>query len=152
MFKKMCESKNCTAWSLTALRVILGLVLVYHGYPKLFGDEATKNGLIQFFSSTVLPAPSAMVMLAGVLELLGGLLLILGAYTGIAAQVLSVQFLVIVLFVKLKMGWKSMELDLLILAALQVLAAMGAGALSIEGLLGKKEPDSVPVQPGMGSK
>lgn len=139
----MKNKEKCAAWTLTALRVVVGLVLLYHGWPKLFGDEATKTGLVQFFSSTVLPAPSAMVLLAGVLEVVGGLLLILGAFTPIAANVLSIQFVIIVLFVKLKMGWKSMELDLMILAALQVLAAMGSGAFSVEGMMGKGKTASV---------
>lgn len=141
MFMK--NKEKCAAWTLTALRVVVGLVLLYHGWPKLFGDEATKAGLVQFFSSTVLPAPSAMVLLAGVLEVVGGLLLILGAFTPIVANVLSIQFVIIVLFVKLKMGWKSMELDLMILAALQVLAAMGSGAFSVEGMMGKGKTTSV---------
>lgn len=139
----MKNKEKCAAWTLTALRVVVGLVLLYHGWPKLFGDEATKAGLVQFFSSTVLPAPSAMVLLAGVLEVVGGLLLILGAFTPIVANVLSIQFVIIVLFVKLKMGWKSMELDLMILAALQVLAAMGSGAFSVEGMMGKGKTASV---------
>lgn len=136
MFMNMSKEK-CGAWALTALRIVVGLILLYHGYPKLFGDEQTKAGLVQFFSSTVLPAPSAMVLLAGILEVVGGLLLIVGAFTPIAANVLSVEFLVIILFVRLKMGWKSMELDLLILASLQVLAALGSGAMSVEGMMGK---------------
>lgn len=146
----LMSKETCGAWALTAMRVVVGLVLLAHGYPKLFGDEATKAGLVQFFSSTVLPAPAAMVMISGILETVGGLFLLAGAYTGLAANIVSVQFLVIVLFVKLKLGWKSMELDLLMLAGLQVLAALGAGALSVEKLMGKKESESVPVQPGMG--
>ncbi len=150
MFSKMFSGQKSNAWALTILRVIVGLVLIYHGYPKLFGDEATKNGMIQFFSSTILPAPAAMLLVAGILEVLGGILLVLGAYTGVAANILVVEFLVIIFLVKLKMGWKSMELDLLMLAGLLVIAHVGSGALGIESLMGKKETDSVPVQPGMG--
>lgn len=146
----LLSKETCGAWALTALRIVVGLILFAHGYPKLFGDEATKAGLVQFFSSTILPAPSAMVMISGILETVGGLFLLAGAFTGVVGNIVSVQFLVIVLFVKLKLGWKSMELDLLMLTSLQVLAAMGAGALSVEKLMGKKESESVPVQPGMG--
>ena len=144
------SKETCAAWALTALRVVVGLVLFSHGYPKLFGDEATKAGLLQFFSSTILPAPSVMLLIAGVLETFGGLFLLAGAFTGVVANIVSVEFLVIILFVKLKMGWNAMEIDLLILTSLQVLGALGAGALSVEKMMGKKESESVPVQPGMG--
>ncbi len=144
------SKETCAAWALTALRVVVGLVLLSHGYPKLFGDEATKAGLVQFFSSTILPAPSTMVLISGILETVGGLFLLAGAFTSVVANLVSVQFLVIVLFVKLKMGWNAMEIDLLMLTGLQVLAALGAGALSVEKMMGKKESESVPVQPGMG--
>lgn len=145
----MCDKEKCTAWGLTFLRVVVAVILISHGWPKLFGDEQVKAGLVQFFSSTVLPSPAAMVTLAGVLEVFGGAMLLLGFYTKYAVAALTVEFLVIILFVRLKMGWSSMELDMLILAALQVLGGAGSGALSVEGMMGKKESDSVPVQAGM---
>lgn len=140
MWGKMCADKaKCGAWALTGLRVVVGLILLYHGYPKLFGDEATKAGLQAFFASTVLPAPSAMLLLAGVLEVVGGILLVIGAWTKWVTQILTIQFLVIVLFVKLKVGWGAMELDLLILAALQVLCSHGAGTMCVEEMMDKSK-------------
>jgi hypothetical protein len=58
---------------------------------------------------------------------------------------LTLEFLVIVLFVRLKFGWGPMELDVMMLAAFQVLCAFGPGAMSVEGMMDKSKG----VQPKM---
>lgn len=140
MFAKMCATNGkCASWAMTLLRVVTGLILLNHGWPKLFGDAAMKAGMLSFFESTVLPAPGAMLMLAGVLEVVGGLLLILGAFTAVTSLVLMLQFVVIILFVKLTNGFSSMESDLLIFSALLVIHSHGAGAMSVESMMGGKK-------------
>ncbi len=126
------------AWTLTLLRVVTGLVLINHGWPKLFGDAAMKAGMLAFFESTVLPAPGAMLMLAGGIEVIGGLLLILGAFVCYTSVVVAIEFLVIILFVRLTNGFSGMELDLFVLASALVLMTTGAGALSVEQMMKKK--------------
>lgn len=126
------------SWSLTLLRVVTGLVLLNHGWPKLFGDPSVKAGLLAFFESTVLPAPGAMLMLAGIIEVVGGILLILGAFVCYTTLVVAIEFLVIILFVKLTNGFTSMELDLFVLSSALLLMTNGAGALSAESMMKKK--------------
>lgn len=140
MFAKWCgKNSTCASWGLTLMRVVLGLILINHGWPKLFGDPSVKAGMLAFFESTVLPAPGVMLMLAGILEVVGGLLLILGAFTVITTTVLMVQFAVIILFVKLTKGFSSMETDLLIFSVLLALHSSGSGAMSVESMMGEKK-------------
>jgi putative oxidoreductase len=140
MFAKMCATNGkCASWALTVLRVVTGLVLLNHGWPKLFGDAATKAGMLAFFESTVLPAPGAMLMLAGALEVVGGILLIVGAFTAITSLVLMLQFAVIILFVKLSNGFSSMELDLFVISSLLVIYSHGAGSMGVESMMSGKK-------------
>lgn len=138
MWQKTCKTicKRCAPWGLTALRVVLGAILINHGYGKLFGDT---SGMLAFFESTVLPAPGFMLMLAGIIEFFGGILLVAGLFTRVVASIVIVQFVVIVLFVKLQMGFSKMELDLIILASAFALSCLGAGAAGIDEFVHKKK-------------
>jgi len=133
------KKSTWSAWSLPILRLVTGLVLITHGFPKLFGSATAKAGLILFFQSTVLPAPSVMVVVAGILECVGGLLLILGLFTAYTTAVLALEFIVIILFVELMKGFGAMELDLFVLASLFVLNAQGSGEMSVDAMMVKND-------------
>lgn len=70
---------------LAILRVVLGIVFVYHGAGKLFSDMAQTAG---FFASLGIPAPAATAWLVALVEFLGGLALILGFFARPAAALL----------------------------------------------------------------
>src|SRR5713226_8074069 len=59
--------------ALLLLRCGLALTFIYHGYPKLFGGTAK---FVAAFHNIGLP--SYFVYIAGAIELLGGVLLVLG--------------------------------------------------------------------------
>ena len=66
-------------------------------------------------------------------ELGGGLLLIVGLYTQPVSALIALQFLVIILKVKLSKGLVGgYEFDLLIFAAAAALMTVGAGGVSID--------------------
>lgn len=132
-FQKTCEA--CAPWGMTVLRIVLGLIMIMHGYPKLFGDTSAS---LAFFESTVLPLPGPLMILSGVLEFFGGILLVFGLKTRTVSALLVLQFLVILLFVKLQLGFFQLEFDLLILSVAFALSSQGAGKLSLERLLTKK--------------
>src|SRR3974377_1449677 len=69
--------------ALLLLRCGLALVFVYHGYPKLFGKTAVFVSAFQR-----LGLPSYFVYIAGAIEVFGGLMLLLGLYTPVAAVLL----------------------------------------------------------------
>ncbi len=116
--------------ALLLLRLALGVIFIYHGFPKLFGDSALYT---RSFVSYGLPAWLAYV--AGIVELFGGALLLLGLFTRVAALLLTASMAVAL--------WKShpgasllalneYEFHLALLAGAFVLATTGAGAISLD--------------------
>lgn len=65
---------------LALLRIIVGFLIYWHGTQKLFGYPPLESG------QSELPA---LLLLAGVLEFLGGIMLFLGLFTRWTAFVLS---------------------------------------------------------------
>jgi putative oxidoreductase len=121
--------------ALLLLRVGLGVIFIYYGYPKFFGR--TQEHLEEMVHVNHLPA--YFVYIAGVLELGGGALLVAGLFTRIAGLLLAGEMAVAV--------WKGEHFFLQPLAvdqyglalALSVgafaLATFGAGAVSLDRLL-----------------
>lgn len=73
------------SWSgplLAALRVLTGLLLLEHGTTKLFHFPATDY----FPAGQALPP---LMLVAGILELVGGILIVLGLFTRLTAFVLA---------------------------------------------------------------
>lgn len=81
---------------LALLRVILGIIFVYHGAGKLFGDLAQTAG---FFASLGIPAPTLSAWLVALVEFGGGLALLLGLFARPAAALLIPVMVVAVLTV-----------------------------------------------------
>lgn len=67
-------------YMLAVLRIVAGLIFMEHGTQKLFG-----------FPPTDMAGPEVMSLMwiGGVLELVGGLLIVLGLFTRVAAFVVS---------------------------------------------------------------
>ncbi|MEL0222988.1 MAG: DoxX family protein, partial [Gammaproteobacteria bacterium] len=70
------------AFGMTITRIALGIVLFAHGYI-LKVETFTIGGTVGFFESIGLPAIAAYLVIGG--EILGGIALILGAFTRLAA-------------------------------------------------------------------
>jgi putative oxidoreductase len=69
------------------LRVVLGLVFLNLGYQK-FGRE--RNSWVNFFSVTPFKPANFWVNIFAAIQIVGGLMLIVGYYTQIAALVFAV--------------------------------------------------------------
>ncbi len=115
-------------WALLALRVILGIVFILHGWPKL----RNWKGTTAWFGSVGFKPGWLWGSVAGVLEFFGGIALILGFRTRLVALLFVLQFLTIILWQVLRKnkfvgGW---ELDLIILGAALVLMTAGGGLYS----------------------
>ena len=107
------------------LRLAVGIVFVAHGWAK-FADMASTIG---FFGQLGMPAILAYVVAA--VELLGGLALVVGIYTDLAALLLTIVMAVALVYVKmvtLKMGLLGgYEFDLVLLAATLTIMFIGPG-------------------------
>lgn len=116
--------------ALLLLRCSLGLTFLYHGVPKLFGKTQV---FIDSFAGIGLPAWT--VYLAGVIELFGGGLLIVGLFTRVAGLVLTVHMCVALWKFNLAEGLLAVveyEFPLLLAASAFVLATAGAGVISLD--------------------
>ena len=126
-----------TQWTLALLRVVLGVIFMYHGYLKLFVPGGF-TGTVGFLTMLKIPVPLYSALLVSVIEFAGGLFLLLGMVTKWSSLLLIIDMLVAFFMVHLKNGLLvskgGYEFVLLILAGLVVVLANGAGSFS----LGKK--------------
>lgn len=112
------------------LRVVLGLVFVVHGYPKLFTGFSQTAG---WFDSVGIKPGKFWAFVVGAVEFFGGIALIFGFATQIAALLIAINMLVAIWKVKFRGGFvNGYEFDLLLLAVALSLALTGAGAFAID--------------------
>ncbi len=114
------------------IRSVAGVLFIVHSIGKF--DPGSKG----FFISVGLPPE--MQYLIALLELLGGILLVLGVLTRIASSLLAIEMLGVIFFIKkLKSfsGQGGIELDLIALAILLVLIVTGPGRVSISHIVKK---------------
>lgn len=105
-----------------------------HGLPKLLDISNTQN------SFTNMGLPPELAIIIGLLEFIGGLAILLGVFTRIAAGLLAINMIGAILQVKLAKGFiGGYELDLLYLAMMISLMLTGPGNLSIEKNVLKRE-------------
>ena len=116
------------------LRIITGFGFMIHGLPKLQDIPNTQNSFMN------MGLPPELAIIIGLLEFIGGLAILLGIFTRIAAGLLAINMIGAILLVKLSKGFiDGYELDLLYLAIMISLILTGPGNLSIEKNVLKRE-------------
>lgn len=136
-------SCNCAAkwgpFALLVLRVVAGVIFAYHGYLKLSGGVDGFGGLLDGLG---VPLPLFFAWVVTLVELVGGILLILGLLTHLFSKLLAIDMLVAVLLVHAKNGLLvqngGAEFALLLLAVMIALMTLGAGPWSLDASLMKK--------------
>ena len=130
----MAENDKISQWSLTLLRVVLGIIFLYHGYVKLFVPGAFV-GTVGLFTKIGIFLPKISALVVSVVEFAGGILLILGLLTRWTTLLLIIEMVVALFTLHLRNGFLvsngGYEFVLLILAALVVIISSGAGKLSV---------------------
>jgi putative oxidoreductase len=127
---------------LLVLRVVIGALFIGHGAQKLFGVFGGHGlrGTAGFFESIGLKPGQVHAQAAGLLELCGGVLFVLGLLTPAASVALIAVMTAAVLAVHGPKGiWASdggFEYNLTLAAAAFALAAIGPGAWSIDSAVG----------------
>jgi len=119
-------------WGFLALRVVLGILLVLHGLPKIKDLKGTGA----WFQSVGFKPGMFWATLVALLEVFGGFALAFGFLTQIIAVMLVAQFVVILLTLKRKVPMKEKEFDVLILAASLFFIVAGAGTISLDEYFG----------------
>ena len=131
---------NFRFWSLTLLRVFLGILFTYHGFLRLFVPSNLAGSAV-YFAKVGIPFASASSFLFGVVELVGGLLILIGLFARWSAFVLMLEMIFIFFWVHLKNGFllsaNGYEFVLVLTAALLFVLVNGAGHLSLGKMIHK---------------
>lgn len=127
--------------ALFALRVLIGVLFLGHGAQKLFGwfGGYGITGTGAWMESIGLRPGKSMALLAGLSEVGGALLLILGVLLPVAALLIGGAMLMAIVKVHGKNGiWSQnngFEYNLVLLVLVVALALLGPGSLSLAALL-----------------
>lgn len=134
-------------WLSIPLRLIVGYGFMEHGFAKL---SKGPDAFALILHGMGVPAPHFMAWMTILVELFGGLSVLLGAFVPVVAVPMSAVLLVAMFTVHLPYGFSSIkllsvtsghatfgppgyEVSLLYLACLAALVIGGAGPLSIDG-------------------
>ncbi len=149
MFGKLLRTDTHN-FALAILRFIFGIVFFAHGAQKVLGwfGGYGFHGTMGFFTQEMgIPAPFAFLAICA--EFLGGIGLMLGFLSRVAAFGIACNMLVAVFMVHHQFGFfmnwsgtqkgEGFEFHLLVLAMALAIMVLGAGALSLDGLLSRPE-------------
>lgn len=122
---------------LAILRIAVGVIFLTHGIPKLLGGVP---GTADFLGQLGIPAPTIAAWAVTLLEVGGGLLLVLGVLVVPVAILFIIHMSVGILLVHLPQGWYVVgpgqggaEFNVLLIAANLALALGGAGLWALGG-------------------
>ena len=118
--------------ALLGLRVVLGIILIAHGYSKVFGGMPKFMAMVQNIG-----LPGWMAYLAAATEFGGGILIIAGLLTRLAALSFCVEMAVAIDKVHWKNGLKGpagVEFPLAVAIIAFALVFLGAGPISLDGV------------------
>ena len=121
------------------IRIVTGIAFLMHGWQKVF--QFGFPGVIGAFTKMGVPMPGVMGPFIAVLELLGGVALIIGLLTRLAALGLMFDMLGAILLVHLAGGFflpAGYEYALLLFASSLALVLGGPGALSVDAALASR--------------
>jgi putative oxidoreductase len=119
--------------ALLILRVVLGIIMLYHGWPKL----TNLAGTIEGFTGMGVPLPAVSAFFSTVAEVGGGLLLLLGVLTDVAGLLVAIDMLGAIAIVHAKNGFSvsngGVEWPLALLAMALAVALAGPGRFAVAG-------------------
>ncbi len=123
------------------LRVVLGVIMIPHGMQKLFGAFGGPGleKTAAFFSSVGLNPGSLWAWVAALVELGGGIFLVIGFLTRVAAFLVAVEMATAILKVhapKFFVSGGGMEFALALAAVATGVLILGGGPFSVDRVFG----------------
>ena len=152
LFIDLTSRSPIARWAPVPLRFIVGYGFMEHGFAKLARGPDAFPAILHAIG---VPAPHLMGWLTILVEIVGGLAVLLGALVPLASIPMAAVLLVAIITVHLPYGFSSIKLlavtaagaqfgppgfetDLLYLACLAALVLGGSGPFAIDGLLAKR--------------
>jgi len=153
---ELLNGERWRRWVPVPIRMILGVGFMAHGWAKWNRGPAVFGELLK---QVHVPLPLANAWLVTLLEIFGGLALLIGAFVAIVSVPLIFSMLGAMFTVNIKYGFSAAktlgltsdgpqlgppgyEINLLYIACLVVLIFGGAGPLSIDALRSRRRPQS----------
>jgi putative oxidoreductase len=144
-------------WAPLPLRLVIGYGFMAHGWAKLSRGPA---GFAKLLEQIGAPLPEATAWVSILIEVLGGLAILAGAFVAAVSVPLIVMMLVALFTVHLRYGFSAIntigltadgpqfgppgyEVNLLYIAGLLALILGGAGPFSIDRLLARRKREPV---------
>lgn len=120
-------------WGSLVLRLALGLAMTVHGYEKLF-----PHGALHAFEHLVatLGLPRPLGIISAYTEFIGGILLLVGLFTRLAAALVAINMLVAFFTVDIHAGFGTYNYILALAAIAIMLVLTGAGAMALDRKIG----------------
>jgi putative oxidoreductase len=118
--------------ALLVLRIVLGIIMIAHGYPKVFGGLSEH---VHHVNNLGLPGWLAYCSAAA--EFFGGILLLVGLFTRIAALAILINMSVAIWKVHWKnglLGNGGYQFPLALAAMAFALIFLGAGPIALDGI------------------
>ena len=131
-------------WGLLAVRLTVGVVMVFAGWMKLFGFGVPM--FAQALAAEGVPLPLLFAWGVTLLELVGGAFLILGLLARPIALLLAIDMLVAMLLVSLEVGFLSAtgksgaEINVILIGSLLAIVFAGAGSISLDRMVESSGP------------
>jgi putative oxidoreductase len=136
-------------WAPLPLRLIVGLGFMQHGYAKLSRGPDVFAAILQ---ALAVPAPELMARVTILIEIVGGLAILLGAFVTLFSLPMIAVLLVAMFTVNLPFGFTSIkliavtaagpqfgppgyEVDLLYIACLVAIVVGGPGPLAVDNIV-----------------
>lgn len=133
---KTMNRSNMRDISVLIVRLVLGIIFIFHGWDKIFVTGVDKTA--GFFVSVGIPQAELTVWVVALVELIGGALLILGLLAPAVSIVLIIEMAGALWSVHWGNGLfasnNGSELVLSLMAALLLIAVFGAGKFSLDKL------------------
>lgn len=125
-------------WGMLPLRIVVGLVFMMHGGQKLFVFGL--GGTADIMGKLGLPLPSVAAAIVIIVELVGGLAIVFGAFTRLAGALLAFEMVVAIVVARWHGGFFApygYEFEFTLLGACLTFALNGAGQISLEDYWGR---------------
>ena len=119
-------------WGITVVRVGMAIIMIHAGWLKWFKSGVT-TGVTASMAKFGFPVPEAFAFVAATMELVGGVLLLIGLFGRWLGLLYTIEFAIALFWVKLRvMTFVDGRLDVMSLAASILFLLAGSGRASVD--------------------